>query len=295
MTRKLCIKQPIGKAKHKNTKQQHLKTLSTPDVSGEIQDDIYMPNTLPGQHFHMDFGFVRGSGFKETQDRQTITSNDGFKSYLLIMDRTTQYTRILLQSSKETPLTVIKLILTKFKTTNPHRTVRTDQGGELEGSIAFKHLLAHDDLKFSLELTGADASTRNGRCENPNRIYGQMMRCMFHTVGLGPAYWSYALIYTIDLNNRLPHTIIKMTSFESFTGNKLNLDRIRVFGCHTSVKQPGKRKEKSIIIPIPEDSPVLLLRLRISTSLMISLAKSKQELTPYSIKLIWLHLQQKHR
>ena len=65
MTRKLCIKQPIGKAKRKNTKQQHLDTVYTLDVSDEIQDDIYMPNTFLGQHFHVDFGFVRGSGFKE--------------------------------------------------------------------------------------------------------------------------------------------------------------------------------------------------------------------------------------
>ena len=133
-----------------------------------------MPNTLPGQHFHIDFGFVRGSDFKETQDRQTITSIDGFNSYLLIIDRATRYTWIFLQSTKEPPLTIIKLMLTKFKASNPHRTVRTDQGDELGGYIAFKQLLAHDDLQFSLELTGADVSAQNGRCENPNKTYGQI-------------------------------------------------------------------------------------------------------------------------
>ena len=71
--------------------------------------------------------------------------------------------------------------------------MRTDQGGELGWSLAFKQLLAHGDLQFSLELTGADASAQNGRCENQKRIYGQMMHCMLHSTGLGPAYWSYAL------------------------------------------------------------------------------------------------------
>ena len=28
------------------------------DMKVEEDDDIYMPNALPGQHYHMDFGFV---------------------------------------------------------------------------------------------------------------------------------------------------------------------------------------------------------------------------------------------
>ena len=67
---------------------------------------------------------------------------------------------------------------------------------------------------------------------------------MLHSAGLVPAYWSYALIYVVYIKNRLPHTTIRITPFESFTGKKPNLDRIRVFGCHTSVKKPGKRDAK---------------------------------------------------
>ena len=54
MTRKICIKQPVGQARRKNTKQQHIETVSTPEISDEIQDDVYIPNTLPGKKFHMD-------------------------------------------------------------------------------------------------------------------------------------------------------------------------------------------------------------------------------------------------
>ena len=63
-----------------------------------------------------------------------------------------------------------------------------------------------------------------------------MMRCMFHLAGLGPSYWSYALTYEVYIKNRLPHRTITITPFQAFTGIKPNLDRIRVFGCHTSVK-----------------------------------------------------------
>ena len=102
-----------------------------------------------------------------------------------------------LQSSKEPPINAIKILLTKFKTTQPHRTVRIDQGGELGGYTAFKELLAGDDMGFSLELTRANASAQNRRCENPSRVYGQMIRCMLHSANNDPAYWSFALIYAV--------------------------------------------------------------------------------------------------
>ena len=29
----------------------------------EILDDLHLPEALPGQHFHIDFGFVQGSEY----------------------------------------------------------------------------------------------------------------------------------------------------------------------------------------------------------------------------------------
>ena len=53
-----------------------------------IQDDLIINKSFPGQHFHMDFGFVRGTGYSHrTADGKIITSIDGFNSYLIIIDR----------------------------------------------------------------------------------------------------------------------------------------------------------------------------------------------------------------
>ena len=120
MTRKLYIKQSIGQTKRKNTKQQHLETNDHNNTFEELQDDIFVPNALPGQHFHIDFGFVRGSQFKEIKEGKTITSIDGFNSYIIIIDRSTRYTWIFLQFSKDHPINVIERLLSKFKTTHPH-------------------------------------------------------------------------------------------------------------------------------------------------------------------------------
>ena len=91
-----------------------------------------------GQHFHVDFEFVRGSGYKlKMENAPTVTSIDGFNLYLVIVDRVTRYLWILLTTSKAPPIDITWTILRKFKCSNPHRLVRSDQGKELSKSMAF--------------------------------------------------------------------------------------------------------------------------------------------------------------
>ena len=52
----------------------------------------------------------------------------------------------------------------------------------------FKGQLVGDDMIFSLEFPGAGISTQNERCENPNRVYEQMIRCMLYSVDISPVY-----------------------------------------------------------------------------------------------------------
>ena len=57
----------------------------------------------------MDFGFVRGSDFAEkTKDGRTITSVDGFNSYLIIVDKASRYMFTFLSKSKHPPLDILK-------------------------------------------------------------------------------------------------------------------------------------------------------------------------------------------
>ena len=83
---------------------------------------------------------------------------------------------------------------------------------------------------FTLELTGADASAQNGIAEIPNTYLVNMMRCLLHSAGLGPEYWSYALMHAVYINNRLPHTILNMTPYQALTGQQPNLTNLRIFG-----------------------------------------------------------------
>ena len=230
--------------KHKRKKYRTAKhKVTTPSSpSDDLDDDnMHIPNSLPGQHFRMDFGFVRGSQYSiKQEDNPTITSKDGYNSYLIIVDRASRYSWIFLTKSKQPPIALARKVLSKFKSTNPHRTVRTDQGGELGRSEKFSKMV--DDEGFVLELTGAEASKQNGIAESPNRVYAQMMRCALYSSGLGPEYWSYALRMSVYVKNRLPHKSISCTPFQKLTGKKPDVSKLRIFGSRVCARIPGASK-----------------------------------------------------
>lgn len=243
MSGKLCTKRSIGKRPKPKLGSSAPVPPETQPSTPLINDDTYLPAALPGQHFHMDFGFVRGAEYSiKTEDGKTLTSRDGKKAYLLVIDRSSRYTWIFLTDSKKPPVATVKSLLNKFKSTNPHRTVRVDQGGDLGKSQAFKDMIA--EAQFSLELTGNDASASNGMAENPNKMLGQMMRCMLHSSELGPEYWSWALTQAVYIKNRIPHQSIKTSPYQKFTGTIPDLSGLRIFGSKVYVRQSGKRRFK---------------------------------------------------
>ena len=71
------------------------------------------------------------------------------------------------------------------------------------------------------------------------------MRCMLHSAGLGPEYWSYALLHATYMKNRLPHQALNnKTPFELYTSKTPDLSSLRVFGCQVYVRDSQKRKAK---------------------------------------------------
>ncbi len=243
MSAKLSIKKPLRAAGRRQPIKPKDIEIKPPDIDDDLFDDIYMPDALPGQHFHMDFGFVRGKEFvSKSEEGRTITSTDGYNSYLIIVDRKTRYTWGFLTASKVPPVTHAEAVLRKYKCEHEHRTVRTDQGKELGLSKDFKVMLARQG--FVLDPTGSDNSRENGIAERPHRTLAQMMRCGLHSAGLGPEYWSYALLNAIKVLNRTPHRSLGKTPYEAFTGNQPDISKLRTFGCKIYAKKPNTRPYK---------------------------------------------------
>jgi dUTP pyrophosphatase len=194
----------------------------------------------PGQHLHADFGFVRGSTFSQFDEHgRLITSADGFRSYLIIVDRATRYKWIFLTKTRHPPLKELCTVLQKHKmlTSTLNCTIRTDQGGELGKSHKFQQLV--DECGYTYEPTGSNSSKQNGMAERPN----QVTRCLLHASGLSSAYWSYALNHSNFLLNSTYHSAIGMTPHQAMFKTQLNLSDLKIFGAKCYYKHTKKNQK----------------------------------------------------
>jgi hypothetical protein len=159
-----------------------------------------------GEYIHMDFGFPRGKSLKDgDQDGRIICSIDGYRCYLLIIERKTHYIRIMLGKTKHPPLTFVEKYLELHGRKEGRRVVQTDKGGELFGSYAFQQVV--EKFNYIIEPTAPNATFQNAHAERPNHTLGNWMRCILHASGLGPEYWSFALLHTTSIYIICYHTV----------------------------------------------------------------------------------------
>ena len=121
------------------------------------------------------------------------------------------------------------------------KIIRTDQGGELANSQAFRDAVAAHG--YQVEITGAENSSQNGKAERPHRTMANMMRASLDNASLHPKYWSDALLHSAFVKNRLPHAAFnfKSTPYTELTGIKPNLLNLKIFGSRITVRKPGRR------------------------------------------------------
>jgi len=150
-------------------------------------------------------GFTHGKMFQDKYGR-LITSLDGYRAYLLIIDRKSWYIWIMLAKTKQPPLTFLKKFFTLHGLTSGRRIVRADKWGELWGSFEFHQVVM--DASFLLEPMAPSAPFRNAIAECPNQMLGNWMRCVLHAAGLGPEFWSFALIHVAKVVQQVWHHFI---------------------------------------------------------------------------------------
>jgi hypothetical protein len=165
----------------------NMDTVKTQDTPSNIPHQDY------GQHFHIDYGFMKGSGYCAKDEKgRTITSLDGYRSYCLIIEKKSRYTWTFLTKTKAPPIALLDTFLKEHGNPNAkHKTIQTDQRGELWSSQDFREIaLKHQNI---LEPTAAGAPFPNGMADWPNQTYAAMVRCLLH------------------FTNLLPHSTINMT------------------------------------------------------------------------------------
>jgi hypothetical protein len=99
------------------------------------------------RRFYMDFSFMRSSMSDYTRPNRStdrvISSYDGYTSYLLIIDEVSRCAWVFLTKSKDPPIDIVRAFL-QLHGHSDGGCVRTDQGGKLASSVAFRDLLLRE-------------------------------------------------------------------------------------------------------------------------------------------------------
>ena len=82
------------------------------------------------------------------------------------------------------------------------------------------------------ELTVPKTPEQNGVAERMNRTLVEGVRAMLVDARLTHHFWAEALFKAVYLRNQSPAMAVKgMTPFEAWTGEKPNVEHLRVFRC----------------------------------------------------------------
>ena len=122
------------------------------------------------------------------------------------------------------------------ETGNRVRTLRSDNGGELEGN-SFKQYLAERGIRH--KTSAAYTPAQNGVAERGNRTIMDGARSMLLASNLPPSLWAEAVAYLVYIRNRVLSSTGKITPFEAWNKRKPDVSNIRIFGSRAFVRRPN--------------------------------------------------------
>jgi hypothetical protein len=83
---------------------------------------------------------------------------------------------------------------------------------------------------------------QNGVAERKNRTICEAAKAMMFDQDLPNSLWAEATSIAVYIQNRCPHAILKdKTPEEIFSGTKLEVGHLRIFGCPMSLRRRGQR------------------------------------------------------
>jgi len=95
------------------------------------------------------------------------------------------------------------------------------------------------------ETTVPYSPQQNGVAERLNRTLVERARSMIRESKLSPDLWAEAVATAVYLKNRSPTKALSdVTPEEAWSGQKLDLQHLRIFGCRAFAKVPDSRRRK---------------------------------------------------
>jgi transposase InsO family protein len=122
------------------------------------------------------------------------------------------------------------------------KILRSDNGGEYT-SKEFVNFCK--DVGIKRELTTPYNPQQNGVAEWKNRTILEAVKTMIHDQDLPMCLWAEATMETVYVQNRLSHSALGLkTPEEMFTGKKLEVSHLKIFGCLVFIHIPKEKRNK---------------------------------------------------
>ena len=161
-----------------------------------------------------------------------VLSYDGHRAYLLIIDSASRYIWCFLTNTKDPPLAILHAFMSKYGAGTG--LIRTNQGGELAQSKAFRDTMLQD-FGYVVKPTSADSPSQNGGTEIYNNTLAVKVCTLLYGSGFPAKFLSAALLHVVYLHNRLVNFMTNKTPFKGWHGHKPNVTHLKTFGSRVCV------------------------------------------------------------
>jgi hypothetical protein len=192
------------------------------------------------QGISLDWGFICQKSANSERMRM-LTGINGEQAYLLVADHKTDKLFGYTSDSKAPPIEWINKLLTKYSPAMEGKYACMDLGSELGRSNEVLNLL--EKHGYEIRPTAPEASYQNAPAERPHQTIGNMLRTMLDGAGADYKFWPYAFQMAILVHGFIDHNG-RGIPHERAGGGRVDLRRLRTWGCRVYVKPPGRRSHR---------------------------------------------------
>ncbi|KAH9705191.1 hypothetical protein KPL70_011781 [Citrus sinensis] len=173
-----------------------------------------------------------------------VQARGGYEYFITFTDDYSRYGYVYLMRHKSEALEKFKEYRaeTEKQLDKNIKKLRSDRGGEfLSGD--FKEYLVENGIIS--QSTAPGTPQQNGVAERRNRTLLDMVRSMFSYSSLPISFWGLALETAVYLLNLVPSKSVPKTPIELWSGRKLSLRHVRIWGSPAHVLKPKADKMDS--------------------------------------------------
>lgn len=174
----------------------------------------------------------------------TPSTASGNRYFFLLVDDYSRLMWIYLLKTKDEALEAFKKfqVLVEKNSSNKIQIFRSDRGGEFMSKDFISYC---EGVGIKRHYTAPYSPQQNRVVERRNRTVVAMARSFLKEKKLPSFLWGEAVRHAVYILNRLStRSLSKKTPYEAWSGNKPNVEHIKVFGSLAYMKVPSVRTQK---------------------------------------------------